>query len=75
MLLFGVRRVILPRVLRLVKTFIGFRLRLAFPTSIKIAIVIVYNPEDPISALLAVKNVFLEVADRGVFGREELALR
>ena len=31
--------------------------------------------EDALSALFAVEDVFLEVGDSGVFGREELSLR
>jgi hypothetical protein len=61
--------------LRLELAFIGLGLRLAFPTFVPIAIVIVNRREDPISPLLAIEYVFLEVADRGVFGREELTLR
>ena len=31
--------------------------------------------KDPFSALFAIEDVFLEVADGGVFGREELSFR
>ena len=39
------------------------------------AIVVGDDNKDPISALFAVEDVFLEVADSGVFGREELSFR
>jgi hypothetical protein len=61
--------------LRLELTFVGFGFLLTIPIFNAAAIVVGYDIKDPFSALFVVENVLLEVADGGVFGREELPFR
>ena len=56
-------------------TFIGFRFLIALPILDAFTIVVGHDIKDPLSALFVVEDVFLEVADGGVFGREELSFR
>ena len=74
-LLFGVVRKYFPDVYRLKLTFIEVRLLLTFPISNALVIVGGDDIEDLLSALFVVEDVFLEVVDGGVFGREEFSFR
>ena len=71
LLLFRVVRINFILRLELVR----FGIILPFPVLNLIGVEILEMHEDALSALFAVEDVFLEVGDSGVFGREELSLR
>ena len=75
MLLVGVIRVCFHHILKLGLTFIGFRFLIALPIFDASTIVVGDDIKDPSSALVIVEDVFLEVADSGLFGREKFLFR
>ena len=72
-LLFRVVR--FTHILWLALLLVRFRITFARPILVFIAVEKLELPENAFSALFAVEDVFLEVADSGVFGREELPFR